>query len=49
MLKDFIHQYTHKMEIFDLQERHVDGDSFGSNKNSIFNNYIVEIFFLLLH
>ena len=44
MLKDFIHQYKHKEEIFDLQDRHVDGDSLGSNKNFPFNYYIIDIF-----
>ena len=27
-----------------MQERHVDGDSLGSNKNFLFNNYIIDIF-----
>ena len=47
MLTDFIHQYKCKKEIFDLQKGHVDGNSFGSNKNSIFNSYIIDIFLFI--
>ena len=47
MLKEFIHQYKHKKEIFVLQERHVDRDSLWSNKNSLFNNYIIDIFLFI--
>ena len=44
MLKDFIHQYEHKKEIFDLQERHVNKDDLASNQNSFFNIYIIDNF-----
>ena len=43
-LKDFIHQYKHKKEIFDLQEKQVNNEELVSNKNSFFNNYIIDIF-----
>ena len=45
MLKDFVHQFQHKREIFDLQERHNNNNGSDlANKNSFFNNYIVDIF-----
>ena len=47
MLKDLIHQYKCKKEIFDFQIGHVDDNSFGSNKNSIFNSYIIDIFLFI--
>ena len=38
-LKDFIHQYKHKKEIFDLEERHDNTD-----KNLFSNNFIEDVF-----
>ena len=43
-LKDFVHQYCHKKEISDFQERHNDNISDLPNKNFFLNNYIVDIF-----
>ena len=48
MLKDFIHQYKHKKEIFDLQEKHVNNDDLASNKNFLFNNYVIDIFLFVI-
>ena len=39
-LKDFIHQYKNKKEIFDLNERH-DTTDLTTNKYFFSNNYIV--------
>ena len=48
-LKDFIHQYNHKKEIFDLNER--DDKSIvtdlPNNKNFFSNNYIIDVFLLV--
>ena len=41
-LKDFAHQFWHKKEIFDLQERNNNGLDL-ANKNSFFNNYAIDI------
>ena len=38
-LKDFIHQYNHKKEVLNLNERH-DNTDLTTNKNFFFNNYI---------
>ena len=43
-LKDFIYKYKHKKEVFDLQERHVNNEDLVSNKNSFFNNDIIDTF-----
>ena len=43
-LKDFIHQYKHKREIFDLEERHVSMDTNLPNKNFLSNNFIIDVF-----
>ena len=43
-LIDFIHQFQHKKEIFDLQERHTNTELELPNKNFFFNSYIVDIF-----
>ena len=44
-LKDSIHCYTKRKEIFDLQERHDSIDSiFNTNKNFFSNNHILDIF-----
>ena len=42
-LKDFVHQFWHKKEIFDLQERH-NNNLDVPNKNYFFINYTVDIF-----
>ena len=42
MVKEFVANYKHKKEIFDLQNDLVD-NSLESNKNSLFNNYIIDI------
>ena len=46
-LKDFIHQYTHKKEIFNLQGRHVNTELM-TNKNFISDNYAIDVFLFLL-
>ena len=43
-LKEFIHQYNHKKEIFDLKERHDNMDENLPNKNFFSNNLIVDVF-----
>ena len=43
-LKDSVHQFQHKKEIFDLQERLSDMELELPNKNFFLNNYIVDIF-----
>ena len=45
-LKDFIHQYNHKKEIFSLNKNH-DSTDLITNKNFFSNNYIVDIFLLI--
>ena len=45
-LKDFIHQYNCKKEIFDLNKRH-DTTDLTTNKNFFSNNYIVYIFLII--
>ena len=44
-LKDFIHRYTTRKEIFDLQERHE--TILNINKNFFSNNHIFDIFVLI--
>ena len=46
-LKDFIHQYKCKKEIFYLNERH-DTTDLTTNKNFFSNNYIIDVFFCSL-
>ena len=46
-LKYFIHQYTFKKEIFDLQERHDDTTKTITNKNIFSDNYIIDILLFL--
>ena len=46
-LKDFIHQYNHKKEIFDLTERHDNMDKNLPNKNFFSNNFIVNVFLFI--
>ena len=50
MLKDVVHQYKHKKEIFDLQERHVNNNDLDSSKNLFFffNNYMIDIFLFVM-
>ena len=43
-LKDFIHQYKFKKEIFDLEEGHDNMDINLPNKNFFSNNFIVDAF-----
>ena len=45
-LKDFIHQYKCKKDIFDLHEGHVTTD-LTTNKNFFFNNYIMDVFLFI--
>ena len=45
-LKHFIHHYTHDKDIFDLQERH--DEALITNKNLFSENYIIDVFCLLL-
>ena len=45
-LKDLIHQYNHKKEIFYLNERH-DTTNLTTNKNFFSNNYVVDIFLFI--
>ena len=45
-LKDFTHQYNHKKEIFDLDERHDTAD-LTTNKNVFSTDYIVDIFLFI--
>ena len=46
-LKDFIHQYTHDKEIFDLQERH-DNMALITNKNFFSDNYVIYVFLFIV-
>ena len=46
-LKNFIHQYNHKKEIFDLNERQDIMDKNLPNKNFFTNNLIVDIFLFI--
>ena len=46
-LKDFIHQYKCKKEIFDLEERHDNMDENLPNKNFFPNNFIVDVFLFI--
>ena len=45
-LKDFIHQYNCKKEIFDLKERH-DTTDLTTNKNFFSNSFIIDIFLFI--
>ena len=47
-LKEFIHRYTNKKEIFDLQERHDSTElKLNTNKNVFSDNYIIDIFLFI--
>ena len=43
-LKDFIHQYNCRKEIFDLEESHDNMDTNLPNKNFFSNNFLVDVF-----
>ena len=43
-LKDFIHQYKCKKEIFDLEERHASTDMDLPTKNFFSSNFILDVF-----
>ena len=45
-LKDFMHHYKNRKEIFDLNEMH-DATDLTTNKNFFSNNYIVDIFLFI--
>ena len=45
-LKEFIHQYTHKKEIFDLNKRH-DNMALTTNKNFFSDNYVIDVFLFI--
>ena len=47
MLKDFVHQYHHKKEIFDLQERHTIMDSGLPNKDFFLNSFTIDVFLFI--
>ena len=42
-LKDFLHQFWHKKEIFDLHKRHNNGLDLATN-DSFFNNFTIDVF-----
>ena len=44
MLKNFVCQYHHKREIFELQKRHTITDSEIPNKNLFLINFTIDIF-----
>ena len=44
MLKDFVHQYHHKKEIFHFHERHAITDSKLPNKNFFLNSFTIDVF-----
>ena len=44
LLKDFAYQLWYKKEIFNLHERHNNNDLDLAKKNSVFNNYTVDLF-----
>ena len=46
-LKDFIHQYISRKEIFDLNERHDTTTDLTTNKNFFSNNYILDVFLFI--
>ena len=49
-LKEYIHQYKHDSEVFDLKERHDinELDIEFANKNIFTNNFIVDIFVFII-
>ena len=44
MLKDFVHQFCHKKEIFDLQEGQTITDLELPNKNFFLNSFTIDVF-----
>ena len=50
MLKEYIAQYKHEKEIFDLKERHARNelDLETPNKNFFTNNFIVDVFIFII-
>ena len=46
MLRDFVHQYQHKKQIFDRQEEYTDEerDKLNSKFSSFLNSFIIDIF-----
>ena len=46
LLKDYVYQFQHKKEIFDLLIRHND-DLNLAKKKSFFNNYTIDIFLFI--
>ena len=44
MLKDFVHWYCHKKEIFDMQERHTITDFELPNKKNVFEQFYYRCF-----
>ena len=44
MLKDFVHQFQHEKEIFDLKKKGISDKSVVSNKNSFINDNIIDDF-----
>ena len=46
-LKDFIHQYNCRKELFDLEERQDNKDTNLPNKNFFSNNFIVDVFLFI--
>ena len=46
-LKDFVHQYHKKKEIFNLKERHITMELELPNKNSFFNNFTTDVFLFI--
>ena len=43
-LKDFVYQFQHEKEIFDLQERHITNELEKARKNFFFDKYTVDVF-----
>ena len=43
-LKDFVHWYHDKKEIFDVKRRHTNMDSDLPNKDFFFNNFTIDVF-----
>ena len=48
MLKDFVHQYHKKKEVFDLKERFITKHLELPNKNSFFNNFATDVFLFVV-
>ena len=44
ILKDVIHQYRHKKQIFELEERHVNTETNLPNKTFLSNNFKIDVF-----